>query len=70
MKSIIIGLVVFTFFSLNLGANILVLEGLPSPSHHVLFRVVNEALAARGHNVTAIGADIDHHAVGNNKIFQ
>ncbi|GAB0099855.1 hypothetical protein DMENIID0001_157450 [Sergentomyia squamirostris] len=46
-------------------ANILVLEGLPSPSHHVLFRVVNEALAARGHNVTSISADIEKNPVEN-----
>ncbi|XP_059615442.1 UDP-glycosyltransferase UGT4-like [Phlebotomus argentipes] len=65
MKSIEISLVLFINFSLILGANILVLEGLPSPSHHVLFRVVNEALAARGHNVTSISADIDENVSQN-----
>uniref|UniRef100_A0A1L8E197 Putative udp-glucoronosyl and udp-glucosyl transferase n=1 Tax=Nyssomyia neivai TaxID=330878 RepID=A0A1L8E197_9DIPT len=47
------------------AANILVLEGLPSPSHHVLFSVVNKALVARGHNVTAISADIDKNPTSN-----
>ncbi|XP_055702593.1 UDP-glucosyltransferase 2-like [Phlebotomus papatasi] len=47
------------------GANILVLEGLASPSHHIFFRVINEALAARGHNVTSISADVEINPVAN-----
>uniref|UniRef100_A0A7G3B2B4 Putative udp-glucoronosyl and udp-glucosyl transferase n=1 Tax=Lutzomyia longipalpis TaxID=7200 RepID=A0A7G3B2B4_LUTLO len=48
-----------------LGANILILEGLASPSHHVFIRVINEALAAQGHNVTSIGADVEAKPVAN-----
>lgn len=48
-----------------LGANILVLEGLASPSHHIFFRVINEALAAQGHNVTSISADVETNPVAN-----
>uniref|UniRef100_A0A1L8E201 Putative udp-glucoronosyl and udp-glucosyl transferase n=1 Tax=Nyssomyia neivai TaxID=330878 RepID=A0A1L8E201_9DIPT len=47
------------------GANILILEGLPSPSHHVFMRVINEALAAQGHNVTSISTDIEAEPVAN-----
>uniref|UniRef100_A0A7G3B596 Putative udp-glucoronosyl and udp-glucosyl transferase n=1 Tax=Lutzomyia longipalpis TaxID=7200 RepID=A0A7G3B596_LUTLO len=48
-----------------LSANILILEGLASPSHHVFIRVVNEALAAQGHNVTSISADVEAKPVAN-----
>ncbi|GAB0088541.1 hypothetical protein DMENIID0001_029950 [Sergentomyia squamirostris] len=47
------------------GANILVLEGLASPSHHIFMRVVNEALAAEGHNVTSVSADVEKNPVAN-----
>ncbi|XP_055688534.1 UDP-glucosyltransferase 2-like isoform X1 [Lutzomyia longipalpis] len=65
MKLFALSFLVFGGFSLIFGANILVLEGLPSPSHHVLFSVVNRALAARGHNVTSISADIDQKPKAN-----
>ncbi|XP_059615441.1 UDP-glycosyltransferase UGT4-like [Phlebotomus argentipes] len=48
-----------------LGANILILEGLASPSHHVFMRVINEALARQGHNVTSISADVEANPVAN-----
>ncbi|GAB0099854.1 hypothetical protein DMENIID0001_157440 [Sergentomyia squamirostris] len=61
---LIIGALMFLARNVN-GANILVLEGLASPSHHIFVRVVNEALAAQGHNVTSISADVEKDPVAN-----
>ncbi|GAB0089441.1 hypothetical protein DMENIID0001_039810 [Sergentomyia squamirostris] len=39
--------------------NILVLEGVASPSHHIFIGTLNRALAARGYNVTSLCAEIE-----------
>ncbi|XP_055608295.1 UDP-glucosyltransferase 2-like [Uranotaenia lowii] len=41
------------------GANILCLFGVASPSHHIWNRSIIDALAAKGHNVTVISADVE-----------
>ncbi|XP_059608127.1 UDP-glucosyltransferase 2-like [Phlebotomus argentipes] len=64
LRFVILGIIIFGL-SGAFGANILVLEGLPSPSHHLFFRTVNEALVAQGHNVTSMSADIDTNPVAN-----
>ncbi|XP_055688538.1 UDP-glycosyltransferase UGT5-like [Lutzomyia longipalpis] len=46
-------------------ANILFLEGVPSPSHHVWMRTLIYALAERGHNITSISVDIEENAPKN-----
>ncbi|XP_058453969.1 UDP-glucosyltransferase 2-like [Malaya genurostris] len=43
----------------GLGANILCLTPIPSPSHHIWNRAWMEALAARGHNLTIVSADVE-----------
>ncbi|XP_053674714.1 uncharacterized protein LOC128725022 [Anopheles nili] len=47
------------FVELSYGANILCLTPVPSPSHHIWNRVWIEALAARGHNLTVVSADVE-----------
>ncbi|XP_055692922.1 UDP-glucosyltransferase 2-like [Lutzomyia longipalpis] len=45
-------------FSVNCTTkNILVLEGVASPSHHIFLGTLNRALAARGYNVTSLCAE-------------
>uniref|UniRef100_A0A182K8V2 UDP-glycosyltransferases domain-containing protein n=1 Tax=Anopheles christyi TaxID=43041 RepID=A0A182K8V2_9DIPT len=46
-------------WQLSSGAHILCLTPVPSPSHHIWNRVWIEALAARGHNVTVVSADVE-----------
>ncbi|XP_059612714.1 uncharacterized protein LOC132259179 [Phlebotomus argentipes] len=46
-------------------ANILVLECVPSPSHHVWMKTLTYALASKGHNITAISADIEEDTPEN-----
>ncbi|XP_059612715.1 UDP-glycosyltransferase UGT5-like [Phlebotomus argentipes] len=46
-------------------ANILVLEPVPSPSHHVWMKTLTYALASKGHNITAISADIEEDTPEN-----
>ncbi|XP_049297582.1 UDP-glucosyltransferase 2-like [Anopheles funestus] len=41
------------------GANILCLMAVPSPSHHIWNRVLVDALAAQGHNLTVVSPDIE-----------
>ncbi|XP_055626412.1 UDP-glucosyltransferase 2-like [Toxorhynchites rutilus septentrionalis] len=41
------------------GTNILCLMGVPSPSHHIWNRVLMEALAAKGYNLTIVSPDIE-----------
>ncbi|XP_055530881.1 UDP-glucosyltransferase 2-like [Wyeomyia smithii] len=41
------------------GINILCLMGVPSPSHHIWNRVLMEALAAKGYNLTIVSPDIE-----------
>ncbi|XP_059612716.1 uncharacterized protein LOC132259181 [Phlebotomus argentipes] len=47
------------------SANILVLEALPSPSHHIWIRTITTALAAAGHNVTSLSTDIEEKTPEN-----
>ncbi|XP_059613681.1 UDP-glycosyltransferase UGT5-like [Phlebotomus argentipes] len=46
-------------------ANILVLETVPSPSHHIWIRTITTALAAAGHNVTSLSPDIEEETPEN-----
>ncbi|XP_055531921.1 UDP-glucosyltransferase 2-like [Wyeomyia smithii] len=48
-----------------LGTNILCLTPIPSPSHHIWNRAWMEALAARGHNLTIVSADVEKVAKPN-----
>ncbi|XP_062550934.1 UDP-glucosyltransferase 2-like [Armigeres subalbatus] len=41
------------------GANILILSGVPSPSHSIWLRPLMNGLAARGHNVTVVSPDVE-----------
>uniref|UniRef100_A0A182FZT7 UDP-glycosyltransferases domain-containing protein n=1 Tax=Anopheles albimanus TaxID=7167 RepID=A0A182FZT7_ANOAL len=41
------------------GANILCLFAVPSPSHHIWNRVLVDALAAKGHNLTIVSPDVE-----------
>lgn len=52
-------LVVLTFVCVANAKNILVLNGLPSPSHHIWSREIINELSLRGHNVTVLSADFD-----------
>lgn len=47
------------------SANILVLEGVPSPSHHLWMRTLTTALVSHGHNVTSLSCDVDDKPVAN-----
>ncbi|XP_050095367.1 UDP-glucosyltransferase 2-like [Anopheles aquasalis] len=47
------------------AANILCLTPVPSPSHHIWNRVWIEALAARGHNLTVVSADVERKQTAN-----
>ncbi|KAJ6646109.1 UDP-glucosyltransferase 2 [Pseudolycoriella hygida] len=47
------------------SANILLLEELPSPSHHLWFRYVTSALISRGHNITVVSSEVDTINVSN-----
>ncbi|XP_055623109.1 uncharacterized protein LOC129766561 [Toxorhynchites rutilus septentrionalis] len=56
---IILALQVICITHLSFGANILVLSGVPSPSHSIWLRPLTKALAAKGHNVTVISPDVE-----------
>ncbi|XP_059613972.1 UDP-glucosyltransferase 2-like [Phlebotomus argentipes] len=47
------------------GANILILEAVASPSHHIWIRTITTALAAAGHNVTSLSTDIEEETPEN-----
>ncbi|XP_001688725.2 UDP-glucosyltransferase 2 [Anopheles gambiae] len=71
LRTMIPGLVILLLFQqccwqLSAGANILCLTPVPSPSHHIWNRVWIEALAARGHNLTVISADVDERTAPPN----
>uniref|UniRef100_A0A182PSE1 UDP-glycosyltransferases domain-containing protein n=1 Tax=Anopheles epiroticus TaxID=199890 RepID=A0A182PSE1_9DIPT len=53
------------YWQLSSGANILCLTPVPSPSHHIWNRAWIDALAARGHNLTVVSADIEQSAPPN-----
>lgn len=48
----------FALINCVVGANILYLNGVPSPSHHLYNRVLVLGLAAKGHNVTFLSSDV------------
>ncbi|XP_055607209.1 UDP-glucosyltransferase 2-like [Uranotaenia lowii] len=58
-------LVLCTLLAPTLGANILCLTPIPSYSHHIWNRAWMEALAARGHNLTIVSADVEKDAKPN-----
>lgn len=47
------------------SANILVLEGVPSPSHHLWMRTLTTKLVSHGHNVTSLSCDVDDKGPAN-----
>lgn len=65
MKRQAILCVFFAILKLSLGGNILYLNGVPSPSHHIYNRVLVLELAAKGHNVTFVSVDIVKKASPN-----
>uniref|UniRef100_A0A182MA50 UDP-glycosyltransferases domain-containing protein n=1 Tax=Anopheles culicifacies TaxID=139723 RepID=A0A182MA50_9DIPT len=65
MLAIVVLFIVQSSRQLVGGANILCLTPVPSPSHHIWNRVWIEALAARGHNLTVVSADIENKATPN-----
>ncbi|XP_058457959.1 UDP-glucosyltransferase 2-like [Malaya genurostris] len=60
-------IVIFTtnFFHIISGANILCLFGVASPSHHIWNRAIVDALAAKGHNLTIVSANVETNAPKN-----
>lgn len=62
-KSISVGVLIVV--KSVLCANILYIEPVVSPSHHIWNRAVGLELVKRGHNVTAIGHDIEKLPVDN-----
>ncbi|XP_058834814.1 UDP-glucosyltransferase 2-like [Topomyia yanbarensis] len=47
------------------GANILCLFGVASPSHHNWNRAIVDTLAAKGHNLTIVSADVERNTPDN-----
>lgn len=60
-RSFLLGLLILCSFSPLpvLSANILCLLGVACPSHHFWNRALVNGLAARGHNVTVLSADLE-----------
>ncbi|GAB0099856.1 hypothetical protein DMENIID0001_157460 [Sergentomyia squamirostris] len=59
-------LIIFLFYpSVSIAANILFLETLASPSHHIWIKTLLVALADKGHNVTSISADFESKKIPN-----
>lgn len=48
-----------------LSANILFLNGIASPSHHLWNRVLVRGLASKGHNITMVSVDDDQNPPAN-----
>lgn len=57
MKSLSVILAVFTLIATTFGSNILFLNGVPSPSHHIYNRALVVGLANKGHNVTFVSPE-------------
>jgi glucuronosyltransferase len=62
MRGLIVILAVFSAVS---AGNILYLNGVPSPSHHLWNNVFVEALAGKGYNVTFVSVDGGKHKTAN-----
>ncbi|GAB0099859.1 UDP-glucuronosyltransferase [Sergentomyia squamirostris] len=65
MKFLIIFLSLFYLSQETQGINILFLEIVASPSHHIWIKTLLTALAARGHNVTSVSADREVNSIPN-----
>uniref|UniRef100_A0A8D8APN0 UDP-glucuronosyltransferase n=1 Tax=Culex pipiens TaxID=7175 RepID=A0A8D8APN0_CULPI len=52
-------------FEFSFGKNILILSGVPSPSHSIWLRPLATALAADGHNVTVVSPDVEKKPPAN-----
>jgi glucuronosyltransferase len=57
MKNHVLLCTFFAILKVALCGNILYLNGIPSPSHHIYNRVLVLGLAAKGHNVTFVSVD-------------
>lgn len=64
MKSLV-SFVLFLLVKASIGANILFLNGIPSPSHHIFNRVLAIGLAAKGYNLTFLSCDTSKEEVKN-----
>lgn len=59
-------LIYFALLFVSCGSvNILFLNGIPSPSHHLWNRVLIRGLAAKGHNITMVSVDNDKNPYPN-----
>ncbi|XP_062704883.1 UDP-glucosyltransferase 2-like [Aedes albopictus] len=47
------------------AANILYIDGVPSPSHFIWHKALINGLAAKGHNVTALSVDVEDSSLPN-----
>lgn len=67
IKSILLFFILLQSFTIksSSGANILILESLPTPSHHLFFLTVAKSLVEHGHNVTTISSFGDKDSVKN-----
>ncbi|KXJ75299.1 hypothetical protein RP20_CCG012000 [Aedes albopictus] len=51
--------------SSTLAANVLYIDGVPSPSHFIWHKALINGLAAKGHNVTALSVDVEESSLPN-----
>lgn len=65
MKSQVLAYLLLAVFSGAHAANILFVNNVPSPSHHIYNRVIVLGLAEKGHNVTFLSADIVEKKTSN-----
>lgn len=65
MQNLIIFVVVLVSLTSIHCANILVIEPVPSVSHHFWNRALTVDLANRGHNVTSLSCDLDGEVTPN-----
>lgn len=64
-KPISIAVLIVLLVNSGLCANILYIEPVVSPSHHIWNRAIGLELVERGHNVTTIGHDPEKSPVDN-----
>lgn len=65
MKGPLLVAVLFVIIKISSAKNLLFLNGMASPSHHIWNRSVMEAMAKRGYNLTIISPDIDKKPLDN-----